>query len=360
MSEVKKRRFTELDGLRGIAAFAVALSHLTGDYDGRYPDAPDSSWTFPDGAYGVQLFFMISGFVILMSATRAKQPSDFTISRVSRLYPPYWIALTVSIILIVAFSVPATGLDNWQTGLLNYMMVQRWFLIPNVDMVYWTLAIEMQFYVLILILLYLTRCRLTTRIMKIVSAIWLVAALAVALWVFPVSHGVLPQHVPTLQKIVLNITLAEHGPLFIAGMFAYISRRDGKIHWMLPVAALVAILNAGIIQTPKHGIIVAVVLALFMLVALRPATPILNTRIVQFYGKISYSLYITHVMVSAVVITLLIPVIGRDLSTIAGLLAATGVAWLVYRGGEQTLANKTRGALLGLRSKLGVGQSSRP
>lgn len=345
----KTRRFTELDGLRGIAALAVAICHLTGDYDGRYPDAPDALFHFPWGAYGVQLFFMISGFVILMSATRAKQPSDFVISRVSRLYPPYWIALTLSIVLILAFRIPGTGLYDWKTGLLNYLMFQRWFDIPNVDMVYWTLAIEMQFYVLIFSLLLISRSKLTTKIVTVVATIWLVAAVAVAVWAFPTTHGLIPQAVPTLHKVILNLTLAEHGPLFITGMFCYISRRDGRLHWLVPVAALAAIVNAGAIQTLTHGLIVAGVIAFFLLVAFRESTPALNTRPVQFLGKISYSLYIVHVMVSAAVITLCIPIVGRDLSTLIGLAASIAVAYGVYRIGEQKLANRMRAGLLRLR-----------
>lgn len=82
-------RFRELDGLRGIAALAVVLSHFTGTHNLRYVDDPaplfDAWW----GGFGVQLFFMISGFVILMSAERARRASDFAIARIARLYPAY-------------------------------------------------------------------------------------------------------------------------------------------------------------------------------------------------------------------------------------------------------------------------------
>jgi len=72
-------------GLRGIAALAVVVGHFTGTYNTRYPDDPAPIFDFPAGAFGVQLFFMISGFVILISAERARVPTDFVISRVSRL-----------------------------------------------------------------------------------------------------------------------------------------------------------------------------------------------------------------------------------------------------------------------------------
>ncbi|WP_246956565.1 acyltransferase family protein [Brachybacterium sp. Marseille-Q7125] len=80
-------RFRELDDLRGIAAVAVVWSHLTTGYDSKYPDEPSAPVDLGWGAYGVQLFFLISGFVILMTVQRVQRPSGFVISRLARLFP---------------------------------------------------------------------------------------------------------------------------------------------------------------------------------------------------------------------------------------------------------------------------------
>ena len=53
---------------------------------------------------------------------------------------------------------------------------------PNVDEVYWTLAIEMQFYVLMFLLLVATRCRVTPRVVAGASGVWVAIGLAVAVW----------------------------------------------------------------------------------------------------------------------------------------------------------------------------------
>lgn len=158
----RTQRFRELDGLRGIAASAVVVYHLLGGYDGKFPDEPASQWTFHWGAYGVQLFFMISGFVILMSARRAQRPVDFVISRVSRLYPAYWLAMAGTLLLAWGFGIyAAIHRPTVGEALANLTMVQRWLLVENVDQVYWTLAVEMQFYAVVFALLVLSRCTLT-------------------------------------------------------------------------------------------------------------------------------------------------------------------------------------------------------
>jgi hypothetical protein len=84
-----KRRLRELDSLRGIAAVCVLLFHLSYHTD-PYRQFPIQ---FPWGHYGVELFFVISGFVILMTLERSASRTEFVISRVTRLYPTYWCAV---------------------------------------------------------------------------------------------------------------------------------------------------------------------------------------------------------------------------------------------------------------------------
>lgn len=211
-----RERFHELDGLRGLAALAVVVGHMANTYDTVYPGAEPSPISVWWGKFGVQLFFMISGFVILMSAQSVDKSSDFAISRVTRLYPAYWVALILSLVVSLAFTVPHEPM-TWTDRLLNFSMVQRWFLVPNLDGVYWTLAIEMQFYVMVFGLLLLTRARLTPRTVIVATATWVALALAVAIWASPSAHGVNPQLVPTAVKLVLNASLAEWAPCSAQG-----------------------------------------------------------------------------------------------------------------------------------------------
>jgi peptidoglycan/LPS O-acetylase OafA/YrhL len=105
----KQNRLFELDVLRGIAALGVVMYHYTTHYDELYGHSQKVLIYFPFGQYGVELFFIISGFVIFMSLERTKSSLDFIVGRFSRLYPAYWTAviLTFTIVTVTRFLVSA-------------------------------------------------------------------------------------------------------------------------------------------------------------------------------------------------------------------------------------------------------------
>lgn len=346
--DARVRRFRELDALRGIAAAVVVLSHYTGSHNSSYPEDPapliDVWW----GGTGVQLFFLISGFVILMTAEAAKRPSDFVISRFARLYPAYWLSLAFGVILAITFHVPHIPLEPGVIA-ANLTMVQRWFLIPNVIDVYWTLAVEMQFYVLMLLLIILLKARITDRAMVIVAAIWLVVCVIISIWAFPASHGLSPQSVATPVKIVLNVTLAAYGPLFCTGMLAYISRRRGQLHWLTIPAAIVAPITTGLLQNWETAAIIAFICALFLVVTMRETTKILLLPPLLWLGKISYSLYLTHSIIGLIIIHALWPYIGRQGAVLVAIAVALLVAWGFYAFAEKRVSPALRRWLLSRR-----------
>src|SRR5436190_10531242 len=96
-------RFPELDLLRFIAACAVMLFHYTfrGPRDGFW----QASFPFLDqisryGYLGVQVFFILSGFVILLTAYE-KNAMGFAMARFVRLFPAYWICVTLTTAVVV-------------------------------------------------------------------------------------------------------------------------------------------------------------------------------------------------------------------------------------------------------------------
>ena len=150
-----KERFYEIDLLRFLAALAVVLYHYTfrGFAEGGYSpvEYPVLGEIFKYGLYGVQLFFIISGFVILMTATK-RDAVGFVISRITRLYPAFWVCVTLT-----------AGFIMWKGGavfqvgfvqyLLNLSMISGFAGVEMVDGVYWTLLVEIKFYALIFVLL---------------------------------------------------------------------------------------------------------------------------------------------------------------------------------------------------------------
>jgi peptidoglycan/LPS O-acetylase OafA/YrhL len=138
-------RLTELDSLRGIAAIGVVLFHLTYWYDAFGASPIHVSW----GHYGVELFFVISGYVIFMTLDRTQFLAEFAVSRIARLMPAYWTGVLLT--SLVANLVPLAW-DRSPPGAalvaINLSMLQRFLMIPDIDNSYWTLAIELSFYVM--------------------------------------------------------------------------------------------------------------------------------------------------------------------------------------------------------------------
>ncbi|WP_181905683.1 acyltransferase family protein [Microbacterium bovistercoris] len=334
-------RFRELDGLRGLAALAVVASHYTGSYNAPYPSDPNSFFDAWWGGYGVQLFFLISGFVILFSARRIRVPFDFVSSRLSRLYPAYWISLLIAVVVGASIAMPLVPLSPPVIA-ANLTMIQRWFLVPNVNDVYWTLAVEMQFYVLLFLALVLTQCRLTDRQVRIGAVSWSFIGLVISFWVMPVAHGLASASVATPVKLVLNMTLAEFAPLFATGALASLARRDGRVSRLSLMTATIAVVNAYLLHSALAAGIIAGICALFLVVVAVPRVPALTIAPVQWLGKVSYSLYLTHSLVGYLVIRLTWPYVGRDVAMLLALVVALVVAWVVWRVGEVTLSRMLR------------------
>ncbi len=138
-------RLAQLDALRGLAALSVVLFHYTTRYDALYGHTAAPWFSVPWGHVGVNLFFMISGFVIFMTLERTPRPMDFVVSRFSRLYPAYWGALLLTFGLTHLLGLPGKTV-GWEALLVNLSMVQGMFGVAHVDGVYWTLEVELLFY----------------------------------------------------------------------------------------------------------------------------------------------------------------------------------------------------------------------
>ena len=147
-----KAHLSILDVLRGVAALAVCLFHF------NYRDGGDLSAALEYGHYGVEVFFVISGFVIPLAMSWAKfqyrNIGNFLLRRMIRLYPVFAIVAITNLLLMI-YGNPLLGYGGgspdltWSRALANFTLTadlteESWYL-P----VFWTLAIEAQYYFLI-------------------------------------------------------------------------------------------------------------------------------------------------------------------------------------------------------------------
>jgi len=146
------RRLAFIDTLRGIAVLAVVVQHAlevivrehpTGAYHAFLHDAIGYYMNF--GRFGVVLFFFVSGFVIPFSFPASASPvNDFSVSRFFRLYPAYWTSLVVGLVTMQLLESKIYPLGQVAA---NVTMLQTFVNVPNLWVFYWTLAIELLFYV---------------------------------------------------------------------------------------------------------------------------------------------------------------------------------------------------------------------
>jgi len=149
-------RFDALDGLRGLAATGVLVLHvwMFSYGDGHRPPKGFLDFTLGELRLGVQLFFVLSGFLIfrpfvaaaLDGARRAPSLTRYAIRRAARILPGYWLALAASFLLLRHLDHPMQ-IDPAQLPVF-LLFAQNHFLetIKHLDPPMWTLAIEVSFY----------------------------------------------------------------------------------------------------------------------------------------------------------------------------------------------------------------------
>lgn len=291
-------RLSMLDVLRFLAALSVVGYH----YTVKSPAAPEWEGPVPHelvgfgtwaayGAMGVSLFFVISGFVILMTAWGRDVP-HFVASRIGRLFPGYWVSAAVAA-LITVFAWPQGLLRTLTKGqiLLNFTMLHGAYNVPDLDRVYWTLFYEARFYVLLALfmLIGITRQRVLA-----FAALWpIVGAIAQT----------------TGQSFLTMVLMPDYAPFFAGGMLLYVLYRDGHdlLTWLLVGMNAIIAVNFSMehftvnlsIDTgfAIHKTVVgAVAVACFALVALVSLTPVrrLHARWMVVAGALSYPLYLLH------------------------------------------------------------------
>lgn len=225
-----------LDILRFFAASIVALFHFTWQF-------PSTASAVPYGWIGVQIFFVISGFVIANSAS-SSGVWRFVRARFLRLYPGAWVALVFNVAALAALPAVVWTSAGIHTDLTLRSVVNSALLFagPSVASAYWTLPIEIAFYgVIALVLMRFKR----------VSPFWVAAGLT--LWSAPYLIAFLLKLLDLLplRRIdigygFLNMSLLRHGPFFAMGMLLFEGTRrslDFKRWVVLGVAGALCLIE---------------------------------------------------------------------------------------------------------------------
>ncbi len=301
--------------LRGLASLAVAWFH----YTNGNPEFLESGWLKLSGKYGwlgVEVFFVVSGFIIPYSLWRSNFQLNlhwqkFFAKRAIRIYPAY----LVTIFLIISFKIISFFSPNLQSeaviidfknvflhlGFLNGIFHEPWL-----ENVFWTLGIEFQYYLLI-IFIYPLLISSDLRIKLLILLILCELPIAfrddslIFSWLLLFVFGIL-----AFQLIIKKITLIQYGiMIFLVAILTYFNKELLVAFIGLATSILIAF-----VRSPK-------------------------IMIFGFLGEISYALYLLHSTIGGK-ITYLVLLLGEGfmmkfLSLILALTISIYTSYLMYK-----------------------------
>lgn len=335
------RKLDSLELLRGVAVVAVCFCHFGIALSSSDHFSGAFNFFHDYGHYGVQVFFVVSGFIIPLSLYRAQykigQYGRFLYKRVLRLHPPYLVALALSLIIgYAAFKVRNLVFPETVESIFLSVF---YFHVSETNPVFWTLVVEAQYYMFIGVVF-----------------VWLTK--------FPRMFAAIG--VPVLSLIGLSqiseyVRFFAYINFFLTGLvvyFLYTEQGSFKLNCTALTGLLVAILVFDAVPA-----FIAALFAVLVIVFYRISIP----SIVGFPGRISYSLYLIHYPVGVKFINLTSRYMDPSISWIlfpSAMLLVLVVAWFFWRCIElpsATLSSaiKYKRALVHVPAELGEHHPSR-
>lgn len=271
-------RFLELDALRGLAVLAVLLFHYSLRYREIFGDNQQPFLlNFSYGYFGVHLFFIISGFVILMTIETTSKIRVFFFKRFARLYPVYWFSVLLTFAITSLVALPGR-IESRRVVLVNLTMFQGFLNIPDVDGAYWSLAMELAFYLLIALAAWLKWLKHA----EIMGSIWLALAVLLQLTGITFQNPVLA---------VFKLFFRDYAAFFVLGMMFYkLHKQD---HWRNHLIIGLCLAYETIFLGWLNAGAMLLFIAIFYLLVYGKLGFFKNRWLV-YIGTISYSLYLVH------------------------------------------------------------------
>jgi peptidoglycan/LPS O-acetylase OafA/YrhL len=311
---MKNSQIPVLNFLRAFAALSVCLYHFVCTTTGYIT----TDWIlnfFSQGKYGVQLFFVISGFIIPWSMWKSdyslKNFFVFLLKRLARLEPPYLMSLILAITILMMRKALLGASDNLQDLSFNRIALHFGYLIPFfkdytwINQVYWTLAVEFQYYLFIaIIFIPLVKWGFPARV--IIYLILLSAG-------FTVNSDFLPYWLPVFLLGIL--------------VFLFRSKQINAIEYYMVTVITISV--GACLYT--YGELIYMLLPVVMILYFSN----FEFKIGNFFGEMSYSLYLIHPIIGATFINVLshhVQYPAAKILVIIGGLAVTIVgSWIMYR-----------------------------
>lgn len=383
------QRFEQLDSLRGLAALTVVVHHyllifpavwsLANPYDGRPAGGgPLFLFTFTPlhlvwaGQEAVVFFFVLSGFVLALPWLKGSRPADYSgylIRRIFRIYPPYLAAVLVALLVNhLCYPGGVAGFSDWFNRIgrlpVDWKMIREhvvfigFFDSNNLDPVVWSLVHEMRISLIFpLVMLGVRFCNWPTSLavaFLLTAFNWWMLHLkslhtlqyqhdyfeTVAYTALFILGAVLAKHRETLTRFFRALSRPVKYLLLGAGLLAYThgwwltrSGLAGHGRWE-NILRLDLVANWGV----ASGITIFILAAL----SSKKAAGLLTRKVPLFLGRISYSLYLFHVLCLITFLNLLAGKIPVGIILVIAFLTSFGVAALSHAFVEVPAINAGR------------------
>ena len=296
----EKVNYRNIQGLRAIAALMVFASHMFWDIIPMR-----AHWAKPYvasvGPSGVDIFFVISGFIIYHVAKRSaaqvgtvgrgRAVYEFVMKRIIRIYPLYWIAFGVAALMMIWVPLPASFVRKPQLEL--FLLING---IPNFRVpVAWTLTFEVYFYAVTALSILVFPKKILAGLFTWFAAVGLTAALGT---VFDLSMLLNYAFAPILLEFLLGIAI---GLLIERGQSRfYAASLCIGVVWML-LGAIELQHDAGrAVQSSLWRLACwgfPAALIVYGVLALEVRNVWIMPKMLQYLGDASYSIYLWHAIV---------------------------------------------------------------
>jgi peptidoglycan/LPS O-acetylase OafA/YrhL len=308
-------RIPQLDGIRGLASLTVLLHHLYL----VFPVLPILFKYSPlrvmvNGHASVIMFFVLSGFVLAMPFLRGTVGSyrKFVVRRIFRIYIPYLVSLFLALImasLLSNGSIP--GIDAWQRGISYKLLVEHLLFILNTDTkvfnnVIWSLVHEMRISLLFPLIAFCV-IRLNWKTNLLICLLLSSPNLLKDYFSLGYEDVTIVDTMHYTSMFIIGALLAKHKDTLVAIYLKWSTLRK----WMLLIAVFPAYAFSTVISTiiSKLGLPYEFVISdyaasfgssifiIYALGSIKLSKLLLLKKPVIFLGKISYSLYLIHLIV---------------------------------------------------------------
>lgn len=316
----------QLTGVRFIAAIWVVLYHFQFMIFGLVPELRGGGFLFDHGYLAVDLFFVLSGYIIayqyLGTFPRGRGPyRRFLIKRLARIYPLQLVTLLLAIVVIVTgvlLGVPIPYPENFTVwgGIQDLLLIRGWEPFPHQGWNFpaWSLSVEWFAYLLFPLVALLVgavrgRGGAGRRLGLVAVLVSCLVLEGVGAWLLPSFNGMPHPLVRVLAGFVAGAALFAIGPVRIRG--AVPARALGVIG--LVALALLISADGLLTDNPTRAVVTLVVVGVAVTGLANgsgPAIRWLSSRPLDYGGRISYGIYMIHGIVLMVFGALIAALVG--------------------------------------------------